>query len=177
MDDHNLEGPVVVYDDDHYYMGSLIAEKLRLQGLDVNLVTPAADVADWSSSTLELEWNEQRLHEIGVAIIEKFSLVRIGDGEVEIEHTRSGARQTLPCGAVVLVTMRLPNDALYHELNSTPAALTDAGINSVVRIGDCLAPSTIAAAVYGGHQYAREIHVAPSGDVPFKREMPAQEIS
>jgi dimethylamine/trimethylamine dehydrogenase len=175
MDDHILEGPVVVYDDDHYYMGSLIAEKLRLQGLDVNLVTPAADVAAWSSSTLELEWNEQRLHEIGVAIIEKFNLVRIGDGEVEIEHTRSGERQRLPCGAVVLVTMRLPNDALYQELKSPPVALADAGINSVVRIGDCLAPSTIAAAVYGGHQYAREIHVAPSGDVPFKRELPALE--
>ncbi len=73
--------------------------------------------------------------------------------------------------------MRLPNDALYHELKSPPAALADAGINSVVRIGDCLAPSTIAAAVYAGHQYARQIHAAPTSDVPFKREMPAQEIS
>jgi dimethylamine/trimethylamine dehydrogenase len=177
MDEHTHEGPVVIYDDDHYYMGSVIAEKLCLQGLDVKLITPAADVAAWSRSTLEFEWNEQRLHEIGVTIIEKFGLVRIGDGEVEIEHTRSGRRRTLPCGAVVLVTMRLPNDALYHELKSPPAALADAGINSVVRIGDCLAPSTIAAAVYAGHQYAREIHAAPTSDVPFKREMPAQEIS
>jgi dimethylamine/trimethylamine dehydrogenase len=73
--------------------------------------------------------------------------------------------------------MRLPNDALYLELKSPPVALADVGVNSVVRIGDCLAPSTIAAAVYGGHQYAREIHAAPSGDVPFKREMPGQEVS
>ena len=177
MDGQTLKGPVVIYDDDHYFMGSVIAEKLCLQGLDVKLITPAADVAAWSRSTLELESTEQRLHEIGVTIIEKSGLVRIGDGEVEIEHTRSGRRRTLPCGAVVLVTMRLPEDGLYHELISSLAALADGGINSVVRIGDCLAPSTIAAAVYAGHRYAREIHAAPTSDVPFKREMPAQEIS
>jgi len=34
-------GPVIVYDDDHYYMGGVIAEKLRKEGLDVTLVTPA----------------------------------------------------------------------------------------------------------------------------------------
>jgi dimethylamine/trimethylamine dehydrogenase len=39
----------------------------------------------------------------------------------------------------------------------------------VVSIGDCLAPSTIAAAVYAGHRYAREFDQPDS--VAFKREL------
>ena len=39
------------------------------------------------------------------------------------------------------------------------------------RIGDCLAPSTIAAAVYDGHRFARELDNPPEPDgVPFRRE-------
>ncbi len=71
--------------------------------------------------------------------------------------------------------MRLPNDALYHELMASPDGLAEANIASLVRIGDCLAPSTIAAAVYAGHRYAREIDVPPGDGVAFKREFPILE--
>ena len=41
----------------------------------------------------------------------------------------------------------------------------------LLRIGDCLAPATIAAAVYDGHRVAREMDNRPDPDsVPFKRE-------
>jgi len=43
----------------------------------------------------------------------------------------------------------------------------------VVSIGDCLAPSTIAAAVYAGHRYAREFDRPLGEDVGFARELPA----
>ena len=165
-------GPVVVFDDDHYYIASLLAEKLRHEGLDVTLVTPAADVSTWTHATLEQGWIEERLHDMGVTVVEKHGLTRIGDGEVEIAHIRSDRRRILACGAVVLVTMRLSNDALYHELMASPDRLDDANIASVVRIGDCLAPSTIAAAVYAGHRYAREIDAPPGDAVAFKREFP-----
>jgi dimethylamine/trimethylamine dehydrogenase len=167
-----LHGPVVVFDDDHYYIGSLLAEKLRHDGLEVTLVTPAADVSTWTHATLEQGWIEERLHDMGVTVVEKHGLTRIGDGEVEIAHIRSDRRRILACGAVVLVTMRLSNDALYHELMASPDRLDDANIASVVRIGDCLAPSTIAAAVYAGHRYAREIDAPPGDGVAFKREFP-----
>jgi dimethylamine/trimethylamine dehydrogenase len=76
----------------------------------------------------------------------------------------------------VLVTMRLPNDDLFNELNKNPAQLADAGITSLTRIGDCLSPSTIAAAVYSGHRFAREMDAPPRNDeVPFKRELMALE--
>jgi dimethylamine/trimethylamine dehydrogenase len=43
---------------------------------------------------------------------------------------------------------------------------------SLTRIGDCFGPGTIAAAVYGGHRYARELGVPQTDAVPFRRELP-----
>ena len=47
------------------------------------------------------------------------------------------------------------NDGLYHNLMADQPALKDAGIRRVTRIGDGLAPGTIAAAVY--------LHIAAFG--------------
>ena len=164
-------GPVVVYDDDHYYLGGVIAEQLRADGLDVTLVTPAADVSAWTHATLEHTWIEQHLYEVGVAIVEKHALACIGPDGVEIEHVMSGRGRAVACASVVLVTSRISNDALYHELAVDEDALASACITSLTRIGDCLAPSTIAAAVYAGHRYARELDTEADPDaVPFKRE-------
>jgi dimethylamine/trimethylamine dehydrogenase len=54
-----------------------------------------------------------------------------------------------------------------------PDSLSQAGIASVTRIGDCNTPSTIAAAVYAGHRYARELDQPVREGVPFKRELAA----
>ena len=54
---------------------------------------------------------------------------------------------------------------------TTPELLEEAGIKSVRRIGDCYGPGIIAAAVYEGHRYAREIGVIPDEEaLPFRRE-------
>ena len=45
------------------------------------------------------------------------------------------------------------------------------GITSITRIGDCLAPGTIAAAVYSGHRFARELDEPAHDGVPFRREL------
>jgi dimethylamine/trimethylamine dehydrogenase len=171
-----IAGPVVIYDDDRYYMGGVLAEQLRLQGADVTLVTPASDVSSWTQMTLEQGWVEERLHQLGVTVIEKHGLAEAGTGEVRIEHAVSGRERTLPCASLVLVTMRLPNDAVFQELDGDPTPLSAAGITSLTRIGDGLAPSTIAAAVYSGHRCARELDAPPRNDeVPFKRELMALE--
>jgi dimethylamine/trimethylamine dehydrogenase len=163
-------GPVVIYDDDHYYMGGVLAEKLRKEGHEVTLVTPASDISSWASFTLERPLIEQRLHEIGVSVVEKHIVAAAKAGEVELEHGHHGGRRRVACGTLVLVTMRLPNDALYHELTANAEALQAAGIKSVTRIGDCYAPSTIAAAIYSGHRCAREMD-EPAREIPFEREM------
>ncbi|MEO7050617.1 MAG: NADH:flavin oxidoreductase, partial [Rhodanobacter sp.] len=71
--------------------------------------------------------------------------------------------------AVVIVTARLPDDALYQELLLREAEWSGAGIQSLRCIGDAEAPGLIAHAVYAGHRYARELEEPASGEVPFKR--------
>jgi dimethylamine/trimethylamine dehydrogenase len=166
-----IAGPVVIYDDDRYYMASVLAECLRLKGLDVTVVTPASDVASWSSMTLEQGFAEARLYDLGVEIVEKHALVSAAKGAVTIEHGGNGRRREIACASLLMVTMRLPNDALYQALQAEPERLKEAGIASLRRIGDCYAPSTIAAAVYSGHRCAREMDEPPAGEVPFKREL------
>jgi dimethylamine/trimethylamine dehydrogenase len=168
-------GPVVLYDDDHCYLGGVLAEKLARAGHAVTLVTPASEVSAWTKYTLEQPFIERRLHELGVAVLERHTLVAAGPGEAEIEHGVSRRRRKLPCATLVLVTMRLPHDGLYRDLMADPRTLAAGGIKSLTRIGDCLAPSTIAAAIYAGHRQAREMDEEPSEAVPFRREMIALE--
>ena len=168
-----VEGPVVIYDDDRYYMGGVLAEKLRLSGCEVPLVTPASDVSGWTRATLEQGWIERRLDEVGVAVIEKHGISAATQGEVTIRHVQTGRERRLPCRSLLMVTMRLPADELYRGLASTPDRLKASGIASLTRIGDCLAPSTIASSVYAGHRAAREFGAHDIADIPFKREMVA----
>ena len=84
----------------------------------------------------------------------------------------TGTSQVRACGSVVLVTARLPEESLHGQLTENPAALAEAGIETVTRIGDCLAPGTIAAAIYGGHRFARELDEPVPDGVPFRRELP-----
>ena len=75
----------------------------------------------------------------------------------------SGRTHSVPASAVVLVTSREPDEALYRalvgegdeELGS--AAAPEPRAASVQRIGDCLQPALIATAVYSGHRAAREL--------------------
>lgn len=73
----------------------------------------------------------------------------------------------------MLVTQREPLDALYHELRAEPERLQREGIEALYRIGDCLAPRTIAENVFDGHRLAREIDTAdPATPLPYIRELP-----
>ncbi|MDH5356910.1 MAG: NAD(P)/FAD-dependent oxidoreductase, partial [Gammaproteobacteria bacterium] len=170
-------GKVVIFDDDHYYMGGLLAEKLCNEGHQVTLVTPAAEVSSWTQLTLEQERIQTLLLKLGVDIRPHRNLTRVGNGEVEIACTYTDARETIAADSVVLVTMRHPEDELYQQLIDNQPALDKAGIKSITQIGDNLSPGTIAAAVWSGHRYARELDEPKSNAVPFKRELPGQLLS
>jgi dimethylamine/trimethylamine dehydrogenase len=160
-----LQGPVVLFDDEDYYLGGVLAEKLRADGLDVTLVTANADVSAYCHNTLEQERIQARLIELGVTIIPLHNLAAIEAGEVELACVFTDRRRRLECASLVLVTGRKPEDSLYRSLT------TDRGdIKTLTRIGDCVAPATIAAAVFEGHRYARELDGPAQGDVPFLRE-------
>jgi len=163
--------PVVVFDDDHYYMGGALAEKLLNDGLKVILVTPAPVVSSWAEETLEQEIIQSHLVAIGLEIVTGHNLAAIHSGGIDVDGVYGEGMRQIDCASVVMVTSRLPNDALYYDLKSSPDRLAEAGVLSVKRIGDALAPGLIAAAVWSGHRYARELDGPPPGDVPFKREL------
>ncbi len=166
------QGPVVIFDDDHFYMGGLLAEKLRAAGCDVTLVTPAADVSTFTHNTLEQERIQRRLIEMDVAILPLHRVTRVDTGSVTAACGFTDRTHKIACASFVPVTMRRPVDALYHALMDIVEG--DAAAKaSISRIGDCLAPGTIAAAVYGGHRYARELGAPVSDATPFRRELPA----
>ena len=73
----------------------------------------------------------------------------------------NGQTRCVNAGHVVMVTSREARDHLYPEL---------ADRIDITRIGDCLAPGTIAACVRSGHEYAQEMDA--EGEVRARRETP-----
>jgi dimethylamine/trimethylamine dehydrogenase len=166
-----VSGPVVLFDDDNFYMGGVVAEKLRRDGHDVTLITTAACVSPWTENTLEQHRIQAGLLELGVEIITSHNLSAVGDGDVEIACVYSERSRKIPAASVVMVTSRAPVNDLYQALAADTAALEAAGIKSIRATGDCDAASTIALAVYDGHMAAREMDAPPENpDMPFRRE-------
>ena len=164
-------GRVAIFDDDHYYMASVIAEKLVAEGYEVTLVTPDPIVASWTVNTMEQYRIQRRLVELGVDLYTSHNIVDIDTNRLHLGCIYNGPQIQLDCDALVLVTERLPNDSIYLDLMAREAEWKNAGIQSVTPIGDSLAPSTLAAAIHSGHLAAREFDEIPTQDTPFKREM------
>ena len=171
-EDNVPSGHVVLYDDDHFYLGGVLAEHCKKKGCEVTLVTPAAVVSSWTVHTLEQEIIQENLLNTGIKIM-PHHFVRPGKKNFpEVVHIYTGESTVLTCDALVLVTARIPNASLESELEKVRNSWDEAGIKSVTRIGDANAPSTIAAAVYSGHRYARELDEELDPDiVPFNREL------
>ena len=134
----------VVYDDDHDYMASVIAEQLRATGQSVTYVTPLPNVATWSEYTLDQSRIIERFRELGIFVRVNTTLV---DGACFVDNL---SRETMELGErnLVFVGARMPIEiAGIDEAVMAPRRL--------FRIGDCLAPGTIQAAVYSGHSTAR----------------------
>lgn len=163
-------GPVVIYDDDHYYMGGVLAELLREQGREVTLVTPGISASSWTVATMEQHRIQARLIELGVGIVTSRAVTGTVAGAVETECTFTGRTGEIPCDAVVLVTARLPDETIYRELLDRRAEWEEAGLKSVKAVGDCWSPGTIAAAVWEGRRYAEELDTVPDED-GFRREV------
>ncbi len=171
MEGATLEGPVVVFDDDHYYMGGVIAEKLVQDGHTVNIVTPESAVSAWTAYTLEYDRIQTRMRTLGIERHLGFAVRTIEWSRVEIEDVYTGDCLWIPCRSLVMVTAQDPVDDLYHALVADEAANREAGIRRVSRVGDCYGPGPIAAAVFGGYRYARELGEALGDDVPWKQEI------
>ncbi len=174
MDGKMPGGNVVLFDDDHYYMGGVLAELMARQGAKVTLVTPSAYVSDWTRNTLEQGAIHRRLAELGVEIVLNRVVTRVMAGGVATACAYTGAERDFAADAVVLVTSRLQHDGLWNELKERRAEWADNGIRSIKVIGDAEAPGPIAWATYAGHRFARELDEPDIGDaLPFRREVTA----
>jgi dimethylamine/trimethylamine dehydrogenase len=160
-------GPVIVWDDDHYYMGGVLAELCRAAGLDVTVVTSAPMVSAWTVNTLEALPIARRLARLGVGVLTYTNVTGFSGGRVQLVSGLTDAESEIPAAALVTVTARLPVDTVYEQLREQ---WQEAGFASLARIGDCLAPSTIQQAVYSGHKWARELDEPPEVLIP--RELP-----
>lgn len=160
-------GRVVVFDNDHYYLGGLIAERLVKEGCEVTMVTPASDISAWTQYTLEQAAIQTRLIDLGVQLYTQRSLDAIQPDSVTLSCGLSGAVTEVACDAVILLTDRLPNDKLYQALKPK---LTEQKSKSLRVIGDADAPNIIAQAVFAGHLAAREFDEVPVEGTPFRIE-------
>ncbi len=160
-------GRVFIFDDDHYYMGGVLAELLADHGCEVSILTPSPSVSYWTEYTLELHRIHAKLIHKGVEMYPGHYLASIRSDAAILAPTVSGKEFEIPCDAVVLVTDRNPNDALYNELKP---ALAEKKLSSLRVIGDAGAPDIIAQATYSGYLAAAEFdEIIPDG-TPFKIE-------
>ena len=155
----------VIFDDDHYYMGSVLAELLAKQGTKITYVTPASVAAAYTVYTMEQKFIQARLIELGVTIIAGQALSAVAADGLVTTCVYTGKERRHETASIVLVTSRRPEDALYRALKDRGALVT--------AVGDAWAPAAIAHAVYAGRRFAEEFQAKPRDilDVPFDREM------
>ncbi len=169
--DHPV-GHVVIYDDDHYYMGGVLAEFLRNVGCETTIVTPSAYLSEWTRNTLEQSMIHRRLAGLGVEIILNRGIVEITESHVVSNCMFTDAIREIHCDAVVTVTSMQERNGVFLDLQSRSEEWADSGIRTIRIIGDADAPGPVAWATYAGHRYARELDSDDIGDrLPFRREV------
>jgi dimethylamine/trimethylamine dehydrogenase len=166
-----LEGPIAVFDFDSYYMGGCLAELLAERHGATTYVTPAGHASDWTILSNELPLVHQALARRGVAIRTLTRVTGFDGQSLQLADLFTGAASALPCRSLVVVGMRRSDDALYRALAARPDDLHHAGIRSIERIGDALAPGAIVHAVHSGHGYARALDGAAS-ERPYRLDSP-----
>jgi dimethylamine/trimethylamine dehydrogenase len=172
LDGAPVNGPVVIYDEDGAYLGNVLAEKLVKDGHQVTYVIPGPEVAPYLALTMEQHKVIARLMELGVRIERLKSLHAVHADRADFACVHGGPGLKLPLGIAVILTSKRPNDQLYQDLFAREADWASAGIKSVSRIGDCEAPSIIAAAVHAGHRWARDLDATGDPIAPAYLPMP-----
>ncbi len=165
-------GRVLIYDDDHYYLGGAIAELCREQGLEVALVTPDSKVSSWTENTLEQKKIQARLLSLEVEIIVSHEISNLAVDVATLANVYdANQKHEVKFDTLIMLTTRQSNDGIYQALLEH-----EERFKTLENIGDCKAPGTVAAAVYDGHLSARNLESEVDYYEPlFRREMPGLE--
>ncbi|PHP65418.1 hypothetical protein CSC94_18835 [Zhengella mangrovi] len=160
-----VTGPVVIYDDDHYYMANILAADLAARGHAVHIVSPQPTIAPWMGHTLEQPRMIAELMAAGVRMTPYAAASGWQDGRLSLVRADTGeASPGIAAQTLVMVGIRLPDPSLSLQLEAL-------GIAHRV-IGDAECPGAMQGAVFSGHRHAREILGTEPADRIFKRERP-----
>jgi len=165
------EGPTLVFDFDNYYMGGVLTEHLAAKGLPVAYATPAGQASAWTIMTNELPLVHRALAKRNVPVTTLTTLSGFDGETATLAHLFTGETTRHACRNILIVGLRKPRGELFDALTARSTELTAAGIKSIERIGDALAPGAIVHAVHSGHKYARELGVVASVR-PYRRDGP-----
>ena len=163
---------MLIWDDDHWYMGPALALRLRALGRAVTIATPLGRIGAWGRHTEEQGRTMAAIIGAGIGWHTNRVLARIGSGRAVLGCVFGGSALEIDAATVIPVTARLPGDGLWQALAARPEALRGAGVSVLRRIGDCEAPGSVAAAVWSGHRapaYLEAPERAVAGDA--RREM------
>ncbi len=158
------DGPVVVFDDDQYYMASCIAELLAREGRAVTYVTPAGLVSAWTEYTAEQVRIQSSLIKLGVTIVVSHRLSAFASDGAILACIYSGTTRIVPCTHIVTVTSREPETGLSVDLADMP-------LETLARIGDCNAPGLIMHAVHDGHLFGQSFGRPEIRDIPRRERV------
>lgn len=157
-------GPVTLFDDDHYYMGPVLAMRMARSGARVTYVTTEGRAGAWSHYTGEQDATQRQMLALGIDIVVDTCVAGFDGASVSLECIYTAAVRVHPAETLVLVTSREPEDALYREL----VGEAEEASARIQRIGDCLQPALIAHAVYSGHKAGRELDALPDRPAPLR---------
>jgi len=148
------DGHIVIFDDDHYYLGPVLALELVKRGNRVSFVTPQGRPCAFGGYTQEQAPTVQSLIEAGVTIVTNQMVETVRRGEARLACLFTGRQTVISCDALLPLTRRIPVTGLYDDLKARPGT---GGIRSIIRIGDAEAPSIIASAVHSGYRAAMDL--------------------
>lgn len=177
LDGAHPQGRVLIYDDDHYYLGPALALHLRKLGCDVVIVTPEGRIGQWGNYTDEQHATVAALITGGVEVHTNRILRKVDGTQAHLACVFGGEEVKIAADTVLPLTRRKPNDALYQDLISLSS--NQAGALNIRRIGDCEAPGLIAAAVYSGYRAAVWLGADEGQDIEYRarREIPGLETA
>jgi dimethylamine/trimethylamine dehydrogenase len=163
---------VLILDNEAYFMGVTLAQKLAGEGHEVWLLTQRGDIAKYMDFTLEAPMMHRELHRLRVHIHTETMIEELDAGKVDAYNIWDPSHKDhFEVDSVVLCTARLSNDELYRELKADQAALDANDVEALYLIGDAGAPRMIVDSIFDGHRLAREIDSPnPALPLPFIRE-------
>ncbi|MBD5802405.1 Trimethylamine dehydrogenase [Azoarcus sp. Aa7] len=180
---------VLVLDGEGHFLGITLAEMMADQGKEVTYVCDASEVAEYGVFTLEAPNNKRMLFEKGIKTWRNHWVSKIEPGKVTLTYLYkhgpdllgpesggiprrdNGGDFTVDVDAVILVTSRYSDNALWNELKARKAEWAENEIQDIYRIGDCKAPAQVNQAMWDGHRLAREFDSEhPAYPLPWIRE-------